>query len=55
MEFLKKNALKFLEKAEESLEKEEYSLSKYFLFKKYGDFLKTNSLKKLFYLTDEKF
>jgi len=65
MEFLKTNALKFLEKAEESFEKGEYNFTmffceqffqlslKYLIAKRYGDFPKTHSLKLLFELTKD--
>lgn len=65
MEFLRKNAVKFLEKAEESLGKGEYNFVmffveqffqlslKYLIAKKYGDFPKTHSLKVLFELTED--
>ena len=65
MEFLKKNAMKFLEKAEESFEKGEYNFTmffveqflqlmlKYLIGKKFGDFPKTHSLKILFELTED--
>ncbi len=67
MEFLKRNALKFLKKAEESFEEGDYNFTmffveqffqlalKYFLYEKYGDFPRTHSLKALFELAkDEK-
>lgn len=66
MEFLKKNALKFLEEAREAFGKGDYNLTmffveqffqlslKYLLYKKYGDFPKTHSLKVLFELTKDK-
>lgn len=65
MEFLKTNALKFLDKAEESFKKGEYNFAmffieqffqlvlKYIIGKKYGDFPKTHSLKILFELTKD--
>ena len=63
MEFLKRNALKFLSEAEEAFVRRDYSFTmffveqffqlalKYILYKKYGDFLKTHSLRTLFELT----
>ena len=60
MEFLKKNALKFLSEAEESFNKKDYNMTmffieqffqlslKYVIYKKYGEFPKTHSLKLLF-------
>ena len=67
MEFLKKNAMKFLEKAEESFEKGDYNFTmffveqffqlilKYLIAKTFGEFPKTYNLKVLFELTgDEK-
>ncbi|ADB57582.1 HEPN domain-containing protein [Archaeoglobus profundus] len=65
MEFLKKNALKFLSEAKEAFDKKDYNLTmffveqffqlalKYILYKKYGDFPKTHSLKMLFELTKD--
>ncbi len=65
MEFLRKNALKFLKKAEESLVEGDYNFTmffveqffqlalKYYLHNKYGDFPKTHSLKVLFELTKD--
>lgn len=65
MEFLKTNALKFLEKAEECFKKGEYNFAmffveqffqlilKYIIGKRYGDFPKTHSLKILFELTKD--
>ena len=65
MEFLKLNAMKFLEKAEDSFKKGEYNFTmffleqffqltlKYFLAKRYGEFPKTHSLKVLFELTKD--
>ena len=64
MEFLKKNAMKFLEKAQESFEKGEYNFTmffveqflqlmlKFFIAKKFGDFPRTHSLKLLFEITE---
>ena len=66
MEFLKKNALKFLSEAEESFTKKDYNMVmffieqffqlslKYILYKKYGEFPKTHSLKLLFEITRDK-
>jgi len=63
MDFLRKNALKFLDEAEEAFKKKDYSFTmlfveqffqltlKYLLCKKYGEFPKTHSLKTLFQLT----
>ncbi|MCS7366227.1 MAG: HEPN domain-containing protein [archaeon GB-1867-035] len=63
MDFLRKNALKFLDEAEEAFKKKDYSFTmlfieqffqltlKYLLYKKYGEFPKTHSLKTLFQLT----
>ncbi len=60
MEFLKKNALKFLSEAEESFNKKDYNMTmffieqffqlslKYIIYKNYGEFPKTHSLKLLF-------
>ena len=65
MEFLKRKALKFLEKASESFNKKEYEFTmffieqffqlilKYILYKKFGDFPKTHSLRILFELTKD--
>jgi len=65
MEFLKRNALKFLEEAKEAFSKNDYGFTmffveqffqlslKYLLYKKYGDFPKTHSLKTLFELTKD--
>ncbi len=65
MEFLKKNALKFLEEADEAFNKGDYNLTmffveqffqlslKYLLYRKYGEFPKTHSLKLLFELTKD--
>ncbi len=65
MEFLKRNALKFLEEAEEAFNKGDYNLTmffveqffqlalKYLLYRKYGEFPKTHSLKMLFELTKD--
>jgi len=65
MDYLKKNALKFLEEAKESLKKGDYAFTmffvdqaaqlalEYFLAKKFGDFPRTHSLRLLFELTDE--
>ncbi len=65
MEFLKKNALKFLEEAKEAFNRGDYNLTmffveqffqlalKYLLYKKYGEFPKTHSLKMLFELTKD--
>ncbi|QOJ79012.1 HEPN domain-containing protein [Infirmifilum lucidum] len=65
MEFLRGNALKFLGLAEEMLERGDYGLAmffveqffqlslKYVLYRKYGDFPKTHSLRILFELTKE--
>jgi len=65
MDFLKRNATKFLRLAEEMLQKGDYSMAmlfteqffqlslKYLLYKKYGDFPKTHSLKLLFELVKE--
>ncbi len=64
MDFLKKNAVKFLEKAEESYNRSEYNfavffaeqslqlLLKYLIGKKYGEFPKTHNLRILFELTE---
>ncbi|MBC7110530.1 MAG: HEPN domain-containing protein [Archaeoglobi archaeon] len=66
MEFLKKNALKFYKKAEESYEEGDYNFTmffveqtiqlilKYLISKKYGDFPKSHGLKLLFELTGDK-
>ncbi len=63
MEFLKRNALKFLDEAEEAFEKKDYGFTmffvdqffqlilKYILYRKYGEYPKTHSLKYLFELT----
>ncbi len=65
MEFLKKNALKFLSEAEESFGKKDYNMTmffieqffqlslKYVLYKKYGEFPKTHNLKLLFEITKD--
>ncbi|ADC65577.1 HEPN domain protein [Ferroglobus placidus DSM 10642] len=65
MEFLKKNAKKFLEKAEESFEKGEYNfvmffveqffqlILKFLIAKKFGEFPKTHNFKILFELTED--
>jgi len=63
MEFLKKNAIKFLKKAEDSYSRNEYNfavffaeqalqLSLKFIGKNYGEFPKTHNLRILFELTD---
>ncbi len=66
MDFIRKNAIKFLEKAEESYRRNEYNFAvffaeqslqlflKYHIGKKYGEFPKTHSLKTLFELTESK-
>ena len=63
MEFLKENAKKFLELAEECFERKDYKLVmffvdqffqlglKYLLMRRYGEFPKSHSLKLLFQLT----
>ena len=63
MEFLRRNALKFLEEAKEAFSKGDYGFTmlfveqffrlslKYILYKRYGEFPKTHSLKLLFELT----
>jgi HEPN domain-containing protein len=65
MEFLKKNALKFYKKAEESYEEGDYNFTmffveqaiqlilKYLISKKYGDFPRSHGLKLLFELTGD--
>lgn len=65
MEFLKAKAIKFLELAEEMMRRREYEFAmffieqffqlslKYLLYRKYGDFPKTHSLKVLFELIKE--
>ena len=65
MEFLKKNALKFLIKAEDSFKNGEFNFTmffieqffqlslKYIISRKYGDFPRTHSLKILFELTKD--
>jgi len=65
MEFLKKNAMKFLKKAEESFKAEEFNFTmffveqffqltlKYLIGKRYGDFPKIHNLKSLFELSKE--
>lgn len=65
MDFLKRNALKFLEEAQESLKRGDYAFTmlfveqavqlalKYLLAKRFGDFPKTHSLKLLFELTGD--
>ncbi len=65
MEFLKKNALKFLQEAEDSFARGDYSFTmffveqffqlmlKYLLYRRYGDFPRTHSLKTLFDLTKD--
>ncbi len=65
MNFLKKNALKFLEEARESFNKGDYAFTmlfveqaiqlalKYLIAKRYGDFPRTHSLKLLFELAGD--
>ncbi len=65
MNFLKRNALKFLEEAKESFKKEDYAFAmlfveqavqlalKYLLARRFGDFPRTHSLKLLFELTGD--
>ncbi len=65
MEFLRKNALKFLEEAEEAFSKGDYGFTmffveqflqlslKYILYRRYGEFPKTHSFKILFELTKD--
>ena len=65
MEFLKNNALKFLKEAEEAFNRKDYNFTmffieqffqlalKYLLWKKYGEFPNTYSLRILFELTKD--
>ena len=65
MMFLKKNALEFLNEAEEAFNKGNYAFAmffveqffqltlKYLLYRKYGEFPKTHSLRTLFNLTKD--
>lgn len=65
MDFLKKNAIKFLEEAKESFRRGDYAFTmlfveqafqlalKYLLAKKFGDFPRTHSLKLLFELAGD--
>ena len=65
MEFLMKNAMKFLDEAQESFRKDDYAFTmlfveqaiqlalKYLIAKKFGDFPRTHSLKVLFELTED--
>ncbi len=65
MDFLKRNALKFLEEAQESFNKGDYAFTmffveqavqltlKYLIARRFGDFPRTHSLKLLFELTGD--
>ncbi|MGC9104418.1 MAG: HEPN domain-containing protein [Candidatus Methanodesulfokora sp.] len=65
MDFLRRNAMKFLEEAHESFKKGDYAFTmlfveqavqlalKYFLARKFGEFPKSHSLKLLFELADD--
>ena len=65
MMFLKRNALAFLDEAEEAFNKRNYAFTmffveqffqlslKYLLYRKYGEFPKTHSLRTLFSLTKD--